>query len=210
MSGERTELSPNFTPGWPRGKPQALIVHSTRSGVNWTDAQERDATINWFGRSYSQVSAHWVIDASGTAVRIVDDHNRAWHAAEHNDYAFGIELTQGTPTTPYHDGHYEGLVRICKEYYPWIAPMHVVVYQNGSHGYTGHEDTAQGRRVGKSDPGSLFDWTRFINMLLEDDMATEAEQRVAHLGGRLVVVALGGGQLTAEEKALLKYLAAVS
>ena len=172
----RSELSPNFTPGWPRGKPSALVVHSTRSGVSantWSDARELQATLNWFGKSHSRASAHWVISAT-EQVRVVLDENRAWHAVEHSDAMFGIELTQPLTNTPYEEGHYAGLVKVCRELYPDIPPIHVLNSRNGMEGYTGHEDTAQGHRDGKSDPGDPFDWDKFLRMLQEDDMRATA------------------------------------
>ena len=62
---------------------------------------------------------------------------------------------------------------MCREFYDDIPPMHLYNFVNGMKGYTGHEDTVQGHRDGKSDPGSRFDWDRFIRMLSgqEDDMA---------------------------------------
>jgi hypothetical protein len=170
----RTELSPNFTPGWPGGRPKALVVHSTRSGQDWADEIELSATLNWFSLP-GKPSAHWVISAT-EQVRVVADENRAWHAKEHSDAMFGIELTQPLPGTAYQEGHYAGLVKVCREFYPDIPPMHIFNAVNGIQGYTGHEDTAQGHRDGKSDPGDPFNWDKFLRMLRakeEDDMTDE-------------------------------------
>ena len=60
-----------------------------------------------------------------------------------------------------------------------VAIRYEPFYVNGRKGFTGHEDSTQGKQVGKSDPGDLFDWPKFIGMLRgeteeeEDDMKTQ-------------------------------------
>ncbi len=207
---DRVVLSPNFYPGWPRGRPKALVLHGTRSGQrHFTDDQERDATISWFSRSHSQVSAHLLITGSGEKIRIVLDENRAWHAGEHNDGAFGIELTQPTADRPYTDQHYEALAEVCRAYYVEIPPMHILGFRNGSQGYTGHEDTMQGMRAGKSDPGPMFDWDRFIRMLWEeDDMA--AMEEIRKLRKELMKIQDFQNELIAGNYAAIGYLSKIA
>lgn len=162
-----TVLSPNFYRGWPNGTPKAVEIHATRgSNFRLTDQEETQATINWFMRE-GNPSSHWIINGSGKKIRIVSDENRAWHSGIHNGSAWGIELTQPTIDRPFTDKHYEGLVEVVGPYIERGVPIVRVpgVFQNGDKGFTGHEDTAQGRSVGKTDPGPEFDWPRFIQML---------------------------------------------
>jgi len=162
----RTVLSPNYSEGWPYGKPQAVMIHSTRSGrADFSHAQELEATLNWFSRRDAQVSSHWVISDT-EAVRVVADENRAWAAGQHNGYVYAIELTQALTTTPYTEGHYRLLAAIVEPYILQGVPiLFEHFYVNGRKGFTGHEDSNQGKQAGKSDPGDLFNWDKFIGML---------------------------------------------
>ena len=141
------------------------MIHSTRSGQSgFSDNKEMSATLNWFSLDHANVSSHWVISAT-EKVRVVPDSKKAWHAGFHNSSAFGIELTQPTYDRPYQDGHYKNLVEVCKTYLAMGVP---IVFKdnfaNGQQGFTGHEDSQQGKSRGKSDPGDIFDWNRFFNM----------------------------------------------
>lgn len=170
VAPDHVAVTPNYTPGWPHGRPKAVLIHSTRSGQrHFTDAQERSATINWFAKRHANASSHWLVTASGEKIRFVADEHRSWHAGFHNDWSRGIELTQPTIDRPYEDGHYEGLAIICREYVAMGVPIiHLVRFANGAQGFAGHDESEQGMSVGKSDPGPGFDWARFLNMLGED------------------------------------------
>jgi hypothetical protein len=176
----RSVLSPNYSEGWPYGIPQAVMIHSTRSGrSDFTHAQELEATLRWFSNRDSQASAHWVVSPE-EAVRVVADENRAWTAGQHNGYAHQIELTQPLTTTPYENGHYRLLSAVVEPYILEGVPiLFVGDYTNGKKGFTGHEDSAHGRLNGKSDPGDLFDWARFIAMLREEDEMPDPQARAA-------------------------------
>ena len=87
---------------------------------------------------------------------------RAWHAGEScfqdreccNDFSVGIEL-EGTDELPYEDLQYERLAavtRVLMQAWPEITPARIV----------GHSDIAPHR---KTDPGPVFDWTRFRRMI---------------------------------------------
>ena len=177
MAATRTILSPNHYAGWTKGPPRAIVVHSTRSGqVSFTDAQELQATINWFSSVNSQASAHWVI-SEVERVRMVEDKYPAWHAVEHSWEAYRIEVCQPTRDRPYKEGHYKNLVSVCVPYVKAGIPVvHLPTLEAGDsrRGFVGHEETEQGLRDGKSDPGPPFDWPKFISMLkaeTEEDMA---------------------------------------
>ena len=59
-----------------------------------------------------------------------------------------------------------------------VVHLPTLEWQDGRRGFVGHEETEQGLRDGKSDPGPPFDWAKFINMLkaeTEEEMPTPAE-----------------------------------
>ncbi len=165
--------------GWPQ-PPRAVMIHATRSGVpNRTSIaghrKEMTSTINWFLSTASGVSSNLIVSPV-EIVRMVSDDDYAIHAGEHNPWMWSVELTQALATDPYLDGHYELLAKACRPYVrAGVPPVYLPHYSNGMEGFTGHEDSEQGVRAGKSDPGLQFDWDRFIAMLQEpqeDDMVT--------------------------------------
>lgn len=150
---------------------QGVIVHATRGGSATLEG-ELQATLNWFRRPESYASAHYVIASDGTTYRCVQDDLVAWHAAEHNQTHIGVELVQPFPDTPYTTAQYTALAALLRDVasrygFP-LDRQHIV----------GHEETPQGRRARKSDPGGQFDWARLMGLLKEaEDMADLAEAR---------------------------------
>jgi N-acetyl-anhydromuramyl-L-alanine amidase AmpD len=155
--------TPNFT----KGRTQAvhwIIVHSTRGGSN----DDYTATINWFANPVSQVSSHVLIARDGREARFVADEDTAWHAGFHNPYTLGLEFEQATADTPFTDGQ---LAKGAEQCHNWLEKF-------GDIAIVGHENTPQGIQGGKSDPGYLFDWSHFMEMIMAD---TEARQSIAIL-----------------------------
>ena len=122
---------------------------------------EFEGTLNWFKNPASQVSSHWVIGRDGTRARIVADDLLAWHAGEHNATHWGIELEQGVESDGFTDTQMDALVAVCKSY---VGDFGVPI-AHSMNGFVGHQETSQGLRVGKSDPGALFDWGRLLSGL---------------------------------------------
>jgi hypothetical protein len=58
-----------------------------------------------------------------------------------------------------------------------VAPVHTLDVTKS--GFIGHEETPQGIRVGKDDPGSQFDWANFIQLLKEEDTPMTTQSTVA-------------------------------
>ena len=176
---DRTFEALNHGSGWPHGRPRAVMIHATRGGQLLRTSiaghrLETTSTINWFKSEESQASSNLIVSPV-EIVRMVSDEDYAWHAKEHSDWAYSIEMTQSLPTDPFLDGHYELLARASRHYVSLgVPPVYLPHYSNGMEGFTGHEDSEQGVRDGKSDPGSMFDWDRFIAMIQEpveeDDM----------------------------------------
>ncbi|KZN47574.1 1,6-anhydro-N-acetylmuramyl-L-alanine amidase AmpD [Pseudoalteromonas luteoviolacea] len=112
-----------------------------------------------------RVSAHCFIRRDGEVIQYVPFAKRAWHAGvshflgreKCNDFSIGIEM-EGTDTIPYTDAQYVALVAVSKAIlaqYPEITAERIV----------GHCDIAPGR---KTDPGSVFDWQRYLNTLYQE------------------------------------------
>ena len=109
-----------------------------------------------------RVSSHLFIARDGNTTQFVSLDEQAWHAGKscyrgtHNCNAFsiGIEL-EGTVCDVYTSAQYQSLViltRAIRESYPHIGRADIV----------GHSDVAIGR---KEDPGALFDWGHYLNLL---------------------------------------------
>ena len=109
-----------------------------------------------------QVSAHFLIRRSGEIVQFVSVNNRAWHAGVSNfngrencnDFSIGVEL-EGSDDKPFAKEQYSGLVWLTQKLmanFNAITPDRIV----------GHSDIAPGR---KTDPGPLFDWQTYRQML---------------------------------------------
>lgn len=109
-----------------------------------------------------KVSSHIYIKRDGKAVQFVPFNKRAWHAGESsykgvnncNDYSIGIEL-EGSDDDIFSDLQYEMLIKITNEIineYPLLDKKSII----------GHSDVSPGRKV---DPGSKFDWNRFLQAL---------------------------------------------
>ncbi len=108
------------------------------------------------------VSAHCLIRRDGEVVQFVSLFDRAWHAGASsfagrercNDYSIGIEL-EGSDYVAYTDAQYQALTRLSQALmrrYPYITLPRI----------TGHQYIAPLR---KTDPGLVFDWPRFRDLL---------------------------------------------
>ncbi|NOX76432.1 MAG: 1,6-anhydro-N-acetylmuramyl-L-alanine amidase AmpD [Gammaproteobacteria bacterium] len=108
------------------------------------------------------VSAHVFIRRDGEIVQYVPFGQRAWHAGQScfegrercNDFSIGIEL-EGCDQQAFEPVQYEQLATLTRALmhrYPGITPARI----------TGHSDIAPGR---KTDPGPLFDWAAFRQLL---------------------------------------------
>jgi N-acetyl-anhydromuramyl-L-alanine amidase AmpD len=132
----------------------------------------------------SQASAHWVISPTDT-VRMVSDEFPSWTTGKHNWQGYNIELTQPLWNTPFEDGHYANLARVCADYVRQGIPIRRIEYlpySSKEEGFVQHQDTEQGISVGKSDMGVMFDWARFFAELRnevqeEDDMGMTEHER---------------------------------
>jgi len=111
--------------------------------------------------AHIKVSAHFFVRRNGCIIQFVPCLKRAWHAGEScwqglsrcNDFSIGVEL-EGGDDVPFTESQYVALGSLTlslRAAYPIC-------------GIAGHSDIAPKR---KTDPGSYFDWERYLVGLCE-------------------------------------------
>jgi hypothetical protein len=119
------------------------------------------------------VSSHYLIERTGLVLQLVPEEKKAWHAGGSmmpppdnrtmvNAFSIGIELV-ATPDSGFTEKQYESCVALCQD----IEKRHARKFV-----YVGHEHIAGPAAVQKGlrkdvkvDPGSKFDWQRFLKSL---------------------------------------------
>ncbi|CAH7256754.1 1,6-anhydro-N-acetylmuramoyl-L-alanine amidase [Vibrio chagasii] len=108
------------------------------------------------------VSAHCLIRRDGEVVQFVSFLDRAWHAGQSsfagrercNDYSIGIEL-EGSDFVAYTEQQYQALTELTETL---VSSFPQIINER----ITGHQYIAPLR---KTDPGLVFDWTKFKGKL---------------------------------------------
>ena len=128
--------------------PDLLVLHYTAMETA-KEALERLCNFD------HEVSAHYLISASGEVFQLVSEDRRAWHAgrsywAGHRDVnsrSIGIEL-DNNGSVPFSVPQFFALVGLCHDIFQrWSIPQWRIV---------AHSDIAVGRKL---DPGLRFDWS---------------------------------------------------
>jgi AmpD protein len=109
-----------------------------------------------------KVSSHLLIRRDGQMIQYVPLNQRAWHAGtsnycgreQCNDFSIGIEL-EGADDQPFTDAQYLTLSQATEA----IMHLYPAIDKNK---ITSHAAISPGR---KTDPGPLFDWSRYLNSL---------------------------------------------
>lgn len=196
-------VRPGVTPhaylrqSWPGrgGLIAGVMIHSTREGTPGTGGGP--GTENWLGHPSNTpaVSSSWdsLFWGDGTQVQFGnrDDSFPTWTAGFGGDgtwnaglYYLQYELAQGTIDTPFAEATIDSLAQqVARDAARYGFPIVQLPYvsQTGPvpRGITAHDNCANGRKLGKSDPGYLFPWAEFIeraNAYLapeEDDMTPD-------------------------------------
>jgi len=169
IAGARRILSPNCD-SRPAGAEVSLaILHaiSLPRGKYAGDAIERLFTNRLDPAAHPsfaelaglRVSSHFLVRRGGGLVQFVPLQARAWHAGASNwrgrgrcnDFSVGIEL-EGVDDGAFEAAQYASLVTLFTKLQS-VLPLREVA---------AHSDVAPGR---KSDPGTHFDWARFLQQL---------------------------------------------
>lgn len=175
-----------------------IMVHSTRSGRSAGD--DGPGTENWLGHPSNTpaVSSSWdaLIFEMGTRVRYGDWDNSfsTWCAGYGNAgtwnaglYYIQLELAQGRPEDPYSDAEIDSAAQLTAELakrysFPIVRLPFVTQTGTPPRGITSHDGCANGRKLGKSDPGFMFPWDRYLALanhyLQGDDTPMTPEERV--------------------------------
>ncbi len=167
-----------FTPRSLNDQIQLLVIHNISlpkgkfGGNHITDLFlgkiDADAHPSFADISQLEVSAHCLIRRDGSIIQYVSFDDKAWHAGvscfngidKCNDFSIGIEL-EGTDDIPYEKAQYYQLATLTvslQKNYPLISNKNIV----------GHCDIAKGR---KTDPGEIFNWQYFHQMLQAQKMS---------------------------------------
>lgn len=109
------------------------------------------------------VSAHRVIGTEpGQHAQLVADELIAWHAASDNTRYLGIEFCQPLPDDEYSEWQIETGIAVCVA---WCRKFGIVP---SAATIRRHQDTAQGRSCGKSDPGEMLNYEAFLDRVTEN------------------------------------------
>lgn len=71
-------------------KPRLIVLHDTESHDHPGNG-DLQAIGSWFDNPEAQASAHVCVDGEGRSARYVHDEAKAWHVADFNATALGIE-----------------------------------------------------------------------------------------------------------------------
>ncbi len=163
------ESRPTEAHGGTRPRTGGIVLHSTRGptrasageALAATLEREYSAAVRYMLNPANEVSPHFCVGPTKVA-RMVPDDLIAWHAKEHNQTHLGIEIAQPAYCPEFVEFQYDATAEICA-HWCWtygLAALHVT--DSDRNGIIGHEETDQGRRDGKSDPGAGWDWDHFI------------------------------------------------
>jgi AmpD protein len=169
VDGARRVLSPNCDSRPAGGDISLVVLHSISlpRGSYGGDAIERLFTNRLDPAAHPsfadlaglRVSSHFLIRRSGELLQFVPLRARAWHAGASrwrgrercNDFSVGIEL-EGTDDGVFEAAQYTSLLALFTKLKS-VLPLREVA---------AHSDVAPGR---KFDPGTHFDWARFLQQM---------------------------------------------
>jgi len=155
----------NYSPAKSR-RVDTIVMHFI-SGINVNRNRWDDSALARKILTDNRVSAHYLIARNGTAYKLVDEHNIAWHAGGSimptpdnrknvNRFSIGIEII-ATKKSGFTDAQYDTLAKLVSGIKSRYPIRNIV----------GHDEIAGRRAVGmglrkdlKEDPGPLFDWGR--------------------------------------------------
>jgi N-acetyl-anhydromuramyl-L-alanine amidase AmpD len=154
-----------------RPQTRGIVLHSTRGptrpsvGEGLISVIEREyaVAVRYMLNPANEVSPHFCVGHSRVA-RMVPDELIAWHAQEHNQTHLGIEIAQPAYCPDFTDEQYRLVAEICARWCLKYRLPAVRVMSVDKPGIIGHEDTTQGKRDHKSDPGAKWEWPRFIQL----------------------------------------------
>lgn len=176
-----TVLSPNH--GGKRSSTTAVIIHKTESGIDTALAVAR-----YFANPNTDASAHIIVDRS-TTVRSVPNDLIAYGARGANGFGLHIEICGYSKDATPDESLYRAaqiVAQWCDEYRIPIRKGTTADLKAGKRGIYAHKNVSEAFHMSThTDPGPLFPWTRFIEMV-EDYMSPEDMQKLADLTAKSV------------------------
>ena len=175
-------------------KIYGVQLHATRSGKS--DGDDGPRTEGWWANPSNDQGgwgsyADYLIYEDGTRIKCTDINNEfpkytagfgyagSWNASLHY---IQIEIAQGNTSDAFTDVQIASLAELIREDlvprygFPLVRIPHLNQSIPPEPGICTHEDSDNGRIYGKSDPGPMFPWDRFMALLgQEDDMALDPE-----------------------------------
>lgn len=170
-----------------------VMLHSTRSGKS--DGDDGPRTVGWMVNPQNKTHGeNW---GASMDVVIYEDGSRVWFTdvdTESPTYGAGyggsigtwnaslyyiqVELAQGLATDPFTDDQYASLAEMLKELaVKYSFPIEYIGFldQAGEppRGIAYHQESANGRYYGKTDPGPMFDFGRLLKYVSALDTAEE-------------------------------------
>lgn len=178
---------------WP---PSLFIIHATRGHVS--NAQQDEATVNFFGgvadyggwcpTADCLVAADddraWVFERSLEALR---SWRSSWSAGYGSigpsqewgadELGIGIEIGESDAREGYTDATVRRVAWLCAQIQQRLGfslpEEHIGAWdqlraKGIPRGYIGHEDLANGKKGGKTDPGSEWPWDTFLRYVAEE------------------------------------------
>jgi N-acetyl-anhydromuramyl-L-alanine amidase AmpD len=163
------------------GGVDVIVIHTVcAEGIMPADPFDR----RWILKIFCDlgVSSHYLVERSGSVLRLVPEEMKAWHAGGSimpepdnrrgvNEFSLGIELT-ASAGSGFAAAQYDRLAELCAD---------IEYRREKRFGYVGHEDIAGRRAVSeglrtdlKTDPGPAFAWGDFFKRL--------GERRLLHEG----------------------------
>ena len=228
MAIERVEL-PKQSRRKREYDPRFIIIHTTRGAPaagEYRASNQYSGTINWMKQGgNNQPNANWgpscdiLIGSKGEECFFTlngEDFHRTranWSAGYGSGLTYGadehgisIEVAQTWLNEPVTKAALETLVKrcayLCITYDIKPKRIRYLSQEPGDvpNGLVGHEDTANGKLYGKTDPGNRFPWDWFIEALT-NEIRKRTVKKSKHLTRiQLIMALLKGGRVIAQNQ----------
>ena len=164
-----------------RNQTRGVVIHATRSGKPYLGLQEEyEGTISYIRTPNVQASYNVVIGPWEMAV-CVDAPLASWHAEENNLTHLSIGLAQPVIAMSYTRFQVEATAYVTQYWHSLFGFPLQRVFSQYQRGILGHEDTEQGKRSGKSDPGYRWPWDEFIALVREEETLAMTPEQLQEL-----------------------------
>ena len=167
---------------------RGVMLHETRSGS--PEIEDGGSAENWFGSPANARGGNPPTWCSMTEVLIWEMGDQVIYTDHRNQYAawtagwgefytgtwpagkfyIQIEIAHGTGVEPYNPTQLDSVAQLVAEYsieykFPLVKIPFLYQTENPKpRGIATHKDSANGKKLGKTDPGSAFPWSEFLRI----------------------------------------------